>query len=436
MDLNNLLHNLKIFVRNRERQIFKLFKNTHINFCQLEEFRKKLVLEKRRAERFSYRSSILFFDFTKVISTNGLYKKLDQEEIIRLLCTNIRETDSVCLYKKNMILILLPDTDTIGSQLVCKRLLDKMNRFHSSSMKINHDDFEIEILTFPEKQSNEILLNDLVINKIENKTNAVSYFENSFDSNFRKDCFENLNLCVSTFNGSALAIPITRIYFWDQQYLSNLLLSLKLSIKRVIDIIGAILGFLLFSPVMLMTAILIKLTSSGPILFKQRRVGYRGQSFTFLKFRSMYTNSNDEIHQNYVKKLIQGKNHEINNGNAENPFFKIKRDPRITPLGRILRKTSIDELPQLINVLRGEMSLVGPRPPIEYEVKEYQNWHYRRVLDVKPGITGLWQVSGRSRTTFNEMVRLDIQYTQNWSLIMDFKILFKTVKAVVMTEGS
>jgi lipopolysaccharide/colanic/teichoic acid biosynthesis glycosyltransferase len=149
----------------------------------------------------------------------------------------------------------------------------------------------------------------------------------------------------------------------------------------------------------------------------------------------MYNHCENRIHQEYVKRLIHGKNGDINNGSQDQPFYKIKNDPRITPVGRVLRKTSIDELPQLWNVLAGEMSLVGPRPPLPYEVEEYQKWHYRRIMEAKPGITGLWQVSGRNRTTFDEMVRLDLFYARNWSLALDIKILLKTVKVMLTPNG-
>jgi len=141
------------------------------------------------------------------------------------------------------------------------------------------------------------------------------------------------------------------------------------------------------------------------------------------------------IHRDYVSKLIKGEKDRVNEGTNDNPFYKLKDDPRITPLGQFLRKTSLDELPQFFNVLKGEMSLVGPRPPIPYEVNKYQNWHFRRIIEVKPGITGLWQVSGRSRTTFDDMVRLDIEYAENWSLMMDIKILFKTFWTIFTSKG-
>ena len=150
----------------------------------------------------------------------------------------------------------------------------------------------------------------------------------------------------------------------------------------------------------------------------------------------MYANGDDQIHREYMAKLIEGRVEEINQGDAETPLFKMKSDLRITPVGKIIRKTSIDELPQLYNVLKGEMSLVGPRPPLLYEVEKYQPWHLRRMLDVKPGMTGLWQVNGRSRTSFDEMVRLDVRYAQDWSLWLDLRILLKTAKAVFSSKGA
>lgn len=209
-----------------------------------------------------------------------------------------------------------------------------------------------------------------------------------------------------------------------------------LPIKRIIDIFGSLGGILIFTPAMLLIALLIKLSSRGPVIFRQERVGYRGHPFTFLKFRTMWMNNNDEIHRDYVHKLIHGKNNEINFGTTDKPLYKLENDPRITPLGHFLRKFSLDELPQFFNVLSGKMSLVGPRPPIPYEIEAYKNWHYRRILEVKPGITGLWQVYGRSKTTFDEMVRLDLQYVQSRSFSLDLKILYRTFTAVFNTKGA
>jgi lipopolysaccharide/colanic/teichoic acid biosynthesis glycosyltransferase len=176
-------------------------------------------------------------------------------------------------------------------------------------------------------------------------------------------------------------------------------------------------------------ATLIKLTSRGQVFFKQRRVGQFGQEFTFIKFRSMVVNNDPDIHRKYVEALIQNKA----GGNGE---FKIKNDPRVTPIGRFLRRTSLDELPQFLNTLKGDMSLVGPRPPIPYEMEKYALWHRRRVLEAKPGITGIWQVHGRSRTTFDEMVRMDLRYIRNRSFWLDLKLLLKTPYAVLKGNGA
>ena len=205
-------------------------------------------------------------------------------------------------------------------------------------------------------------------------------------------------------------------------------------LKRAIDIGGSLFGLALFSPLFLVISALIKFTSEGPVFFRQRRIGRFGQEFWFLKFRTMYVNNDPDIHQQYVTKLITAPREVEVDG--QKPLYKIGKDPRVTRLGSFLRKTSFDELPQFINVLRGEMSLVGPRPPIPYEVACYRSWHRRRLLEVKPGITGLWQVYGRSRTTFDEMVRLDLRYVQQQSLWLDLKILLKTPVAVLSGQGA
>ena len=186
---------------------------------------------------------------------------------------------------------------------------------------------------------------------------------------------------------------------------------------------------------MLIIAAAVKLTSKGPLLFRQERTGYQGKKFSFLKFRSMHVDNDENLHREYVKKHIQGNHNEINMGSEDQPCYKMKNDPRITPLGSILRKSSMDELPQFLSVLMGQMSLVGPRPPIPYELDNYQSWHRKRVFKVKPGITGFWQVNGRSLTTFDEMVRMDLHYANNWDLWLDFKILLKTFKVVFTGTG-
>jgi len=205
-----------------------------------------------------------------------------------------------------------------------------------------------------------------------------------------------------------------------------------LLLKRLLDIAGSIAALILFSPLFLLISLAIKLTSMGPVFFRQERVGKRGVPFGCLKFRTMHVNNDPKIHQEYVANLIRGDAAP----NGESGVFKIANDPRVNSVGQFLRKSSLDELPQFINVLKGEMSLVGPRPPIPYELEAYDLWHRRRVLEAKPGITGLWQVKGRSRTTFDEMVRLDLQYSRSWSLWLDFKILLETPRAVFSGKGA
>jgi len=206
--------------------------------------------------------------------------------------------------------------------------------------------------------------------------------------------------------------------------------------KRLIDVLGSLSLLAMLSPLFLIIAAAIKLTSRGPVLFRQKRIGEHGTPFTFLKFRSMYMNNDSSEHKEYVRQLIAGQAEKKSaNGNGGG-VFKLTNDPRITPVGRILRRSSLDELPQLINVLRGEMSLVGPRPPVPYEVEAYATWHRRRLLEAKPGITGLWQVYGRSRVGFDDMVRLDLRYARNCSPWLDMKILLQTPKAVIGGDGA
>jgi lipopolysaccharide/colanic/teichoic acid biosynthesis glycosyltransferase len=210
-----------------------------------------------------------------------------------------------------------------------------------------------------------------------------------------------------------------------------------LFLKRALDVTGSVLSFVIFSPFFLIIPILIKLTSKGPVLFKQERIGLHGKKFIFLKFRSMYINNDVNHHREYVKNFIKGRNGDDNGEKGkQKEIYKLKSDPRITPLGKFLRRTSLDELPQCINVLKGEMSLVGARPALPYEIEEYDIWHRRRFIEMKPGITGLWQVNGRSSTTFEEMVRLDLKYMRECSLMLDIFILLKTPWAVISCKGA
>lgn len=203
-----------------------------------------------------------------------------------------------------------------------------------------------------------------------------------------------------------------------------------LAMKRTIDIIGSVVGLILFAPVFLIIPAIIKLTSSGPVFFRQERVGRGGKVFRIYKFRTMTTGNSESCHKEYMKQFIKGCAEKVSDESGQK-VFKLVNDTRVTPIGKFLRKTSLDEVPQFLNVLFGNMSLVGPRPPIPYEVEEYDLWHRRRIHEFKPGITGYWQVEGRSTTNFDGMVRMDIQYIKIWSIALDLKMIIKTPIALI-----
>jgi lipopolysaccharide/colanic/teichoic acid biosynthesis glycosyltransferase len=205
-------------------------------------------------------------------------------------------------------------------------------------------------------------------------------------------------------------------------------------VKRTMDIAGSALALVALSPLFLAIAVAIKISCAGPVFFRQKRIGQFGTCFVFLKFRSMYVNNDASVHESYVRKLIAGKaERQASNGNGAG-VYKLTADPRVTSVGNFLRRTSLDELPQFLNVFKGEMSLVGPRPALPYEVGAYDLWHRRRLVEVKPGMTGLWQVTGRNRVKFDDMVRLDVTYARTWSPWLDMKILMRTPRAVL--EGA
>lgn len=198
-------------------------------------------------------------------------------------------------------------------------------------------------------------------------------------------------------------------------------------VSRLIDVSVATVALLVLAPLMVIIAVLTRVTSPGPALFKQSRIGYRQRPFEMLKFRTMYANCDDRVHRDFVGRMLGGADPRPC---ASAGLYKLAGDPRITPLGRMLRSTSLDELPQFINVLRGHMALVGPRPALAWEVELYQPHHHERFM-VKPGITGLWQVSGRSRLTMNEALELDVSYVRRHTVALDLWILVRTIPAVL-----
>ena len=340
------------------------------------EFLNRLRIEKRRADRSkAYLSLVLFYLQEKEEKGRDTLQKF-----IALLHKNTRESDIKGWVEPDVIGLILPDTDENGVKRCVKKIAGSNGDFNYSVTSGTYPDHLFVKLLIEEKGLPDFFPLDL-----------------------------------------------------DEAKESR---RFQIALKRAVDVLGALVGLILFSPIMLATAITIKMTSPGPIIFKQTRFGKKGVHFQFYKFRSMRWNIDDQIHREYVTNLIKGDLKKINQGDENTPLFKMKSDPRVTRVGKIIRKTSIDELPQFFNVLKGEMSLVGPRPPLPYEVEKYEPWHLRRILEAKPGVTGLWQVSGRSRTSFDEMVRLDLRYVQNWSFWFDLKILLKTVRAVIPSKGA
>lgn len=404
-----------------------------------EEFQDILKREKNRSNRTGLPISYIFMELIRYTSNSQKIPKKKYLEFLKifvaLLTNHTRDYDIKTLIDQYRIGILLIDTSIDGAKAFIEKISQKFfDRFGRNGNEEYLSILKwIEISSYPLNQigsSYNIQGRPIVLKKLEFMGSQRSA-NNLLSLRQTSDLHLNWKLVIPSGDALVVDIPI----FWRFSYSNKRLFDYGFS-KRMIDILGSILGIILFLPLMILIALTIKITSKGPVLFKQKRIGYLGKKFTFLKFRTMRVNSDETVHRDYVKKLIQGKNEEINYGTEDKPLYKLENDSRITRVGRILRKLSLDELPQFLNVLLGSMSLVGPRPPIQYEVEDYENWHHRRILEVKPGITGLWQVYGRSKTTFDEMVRLDLKYVKEKSIKLDIHILFKTFAAIFNTKGA
>jgi len=376
-------------------QIFNLTASDHKvlagAFLSEKPFLKALYLERRRAER-SRKPLLLALIQQKDCASPQASDRFTQDilKVQILLCAAIRETDICGWYKDRSICgIVFTEFNGTPQGMVVDKLSTKIHQILRTALR--SDDLSrirVSFHYFPEDQSRagQLLLGD---------------------PKFYPD-----------LAGGEASGTFPRL------------------IKRVIDVAASLILLLLLSPLFAAIVIAIKINSRGPALFKQTRAGQYGKCFAFMKFRSMSNQSDSRIHEDYVKRLIAGGEGLKKSAANGKKAFKITQDPRVTSVGRFLRKTSLDELPQLWNVLKGEMSLVGPRPPIPYELQAYNPWHMRRLCEAKPGMTGLWQVMGRSRTTFDDMVRLDLHYARTWSLWLDVKILLQTPRAVISGEGA
>jgi exopolysaccharide biosynthesis polyprenyl glycosylphosphotransferase len=352
-----------------------------------EPFVSMLYLERRRAERAPKRFVLMLMDVKQVLADHQY--KSTTANISAALTESIRETDIIGWYlADHLIGVIGTEIGETTPKMVQTRMLDKVRQALHKSLGTD-------------------------------KTRLISFSFHFFpEENDESNTDHSAN--------------ITLYPDLSRQDASR---KFALSIKRVMDVAGSAAALVILSPVYAAIALAIKMNSKGPVLFRQERLGQYGKPFTVLKFRSMRTDCDPRIHQEYVNQFIAGQvEGKASDGSA--PVFKIQKDPRVTSIGHFLRKTSLDELPQFWNVLRGDMSLVGPRPPIAYEFKVYDVWHRRRVLEIKPGITGLWQVHGRSRTRFDDMVRLDLKYARVWSIWLDLKILLQTPAAVFTGEGA
>jgi lipopolysaccharide/colanic/teichoic acid biosynthesis glycosyltransferase len=374
--LQNGLRPSKIDLNHRNNHVF----DTEFGFYTEEYFREMLATERKRTERSQKPIILLMIDIAEILRL--LPKKQLVRHVAAVLTTSAREIDIKGWYRFNhSIGVIYTETSTAGKESILQKVHVNLGLAFGPVMA------EKVIVTY------------------------ASFPEDGARADLQDGYIADIRFYPSPYNRS----PGKKA---------------SLFLKRMVDITGSCTLILLFLPFFIVIAALIKLTSKGPVFFTQTRVGRGGRLFRFIKFRSMYVDNDSSIHKEYVKKLIQGESGEATPGST-NVIYKITNDPRVTPLGNFIRKTSLDELPQFFNVLKGDMALVGPRPPIPYELENYHVWHKRRVLEAKPGITGFWQVAGRSTTTFDTMVRMDLQYVMRWSLWWDIKLILRTPLAVL-----
>ena len=349
-----------------------------------EFFLGMLCLERKRAERSGKKLVLVLLDAEDADKTGRRNEILDG--VIKAAKAARRETDPFGWYKQSSVLgIIFTELGTADAETTIAKLVDKVRE--ALATNLNSEDFKYVFL-------------------------SIHVFGDDSDD-----------------HGSANPA------FYPELFHPHDSKKISRGAKRALDIAGSAAAIVLLAPVFLLIGLLVKLTSKGPVLFKQERLGQFGKTFTCLKFRSMRVNNDLRIHREFMKRVISGA-HDGREHGGVTPVYKMTNDPRITRVGRFIRRTSLDELPQFFNVLCGEMSLVGPRPPLAYEYQEYDVWHRRRVLEIKPGLTGLWQVSGRSRVRFDDMVRLDLQYARDWSFWLDLRILLQTPRAVVFGDGA
>jgi lipopolysaccharide/colanic/teichoic acid biosynthesis glycosyltransferase len=347
-----------------------------------ETFKRMIAIERKRTERSKEPFLLMLIETGSQQRPEPEASALDQ--IVSALLLTTRETDLVGWYKdRSKVGVMFTGLMVHNKSVVLSTILNRVSL--ALRDKLTSDQFSKISLSF-------------------------HFFPDEWDENS--------------------ASPSNPVLYPDVHHASDRKRSL-LVCKRAMDMLGSAVLLAMCAPLLVVIAIAVRLSSDGPILFRQTRVGQYGQRFTFLKFRSMRADNDSSVHLEYVTKLIAGAAERVPSRAGDAGVYKLANDKRVTKIGKFLRKTSLDELPQLFNVIKGDMSLVGPRPPIPYELAAYQTWHRRRLLQAKPGITGLWQVAGRSKVKFDDMVRLDLRYAASWSPWLDLKILLRTPAAVI-----
>jgi lipopolysaccharide/colanic/teichoic acid biosynthesis glycosyltransferase len=356
-----------------------------------EHFKHDLRIERARADRNHSYFSLVLYELYKIRN------KAEIKDFIYKLYTRIRKVDILGWFQKDVVGVILHGAKLEGAWQFAVDVEAEFFTKHTPPpfTVFSYPDHWIKISDFDEDETDDSKDDKLGSTSLRNILQY--YYLNKHHS------YINIDKKAPEIQTSLIT---NKMPIW----------------KRALDISVSFLSLVLLFPVFLIVSLYIKSVSPGPVFFRQKRVGYKGKLFTFYKFRTMHVGNDQNFHKNHMKSVI----------NSEKPIEKLddKQDPRIIPGGSLIRKSCIDELPQFFNILRGDMSLVGPRPCIPYEAKEYIHWHHNR-FDTVPGLTGLWQVSGKNDLSFSQMIRLDIRYSRNISFINDLKIVLLTIPTVL-----
>lgn len=346
-------------------------------------FRRRIMVERKRSERSKEGVLLVLIDAGKRADNAAKGNVCVSDQIIAAMLQTMRDTDVIGWYEEGTVVgMILTEIDSTIRSVAISSILHRVNGALAEHLPFDQvSQISISFYMFPDEWDE---------GRLGNGKNPQFYPEFAPRERTRRG---------------------------------------HLIVKRAMDMVGSCFALLISAPAFVIIAVAIRMTSKGSVFFRQKRVGRDGREFTLYKFRTMRAGNDPSQHKEYMAKLIAGVAEKV--PTEGKGVYKLANDSRITPIGKLLRTTSMDELPQFLNVLKGDMSLVGPRPPIAYEVAAYKPWHRRRILQVKPGITGLWQVTARSQVGFDDMVRLDLRYAEGWSPWLDFKILMRTPAAVV-----